>query len=43
MKMRSEKLFLSVIFALSRDDRGAVMFTPVAGRVQVGGDFAFEA
>jgi hypothetical protein len=33
----------STRFALSPDEPGAVTFTPVAGRVQVGGDFAFEA
>src|ERR1019366_7814868 len=32
-----------LFFALSRDDPGAVTFTTVAGRLQVGGDFAFEA
>ena len=32
-----------VFFALSRDEPRAVTFMPVAGRVQVGGDFAFEA
>jgi len=32
-----------VFFAWSRDEPRAVTFTPVAGRVQVSGDFAFEA
>ena len=32
-----------VLFALSREEPRAVTFTPVAGWVQVGGDFASEA
>jgi hypothetical protein len=32
-----------VLFASTRDEPGAVTFTLVAGRVQVGAEFAFEA
>jgi hypothetical protein len=32
-----------VFFGLSRAESGSVKFIPVAGRVQMGGDFAFEA